>query len=216
MPKKRILFFGANSGCGKTLAAECLARNLGLHVVKVKYDFLSEFSFENASFILNDVFNYCREAKYLLLIDNCNFGKNASLISVLLMLLSEYNKYSDISGLVVVTSKNKRSFLYRSDDILKNFDDAIEILLPSKREIYRLLEMTLSGFQTDILKDSNKSLNKIIDMLEGLSASSIVEITMNAAKISIFNSKHTVNISNDTMIQVIRDTINLYFIDNSK
>ena len=59
MPKQKILLYGV-PGCGKTLSAERIAWNLGLPLLKVRFDSLLSSYFGESASNLRTVFEYCK------------------------------------------------------------------------------------------------------------------------------------------------------------
>ncbi|KAB4837410.1 ATP-binding protein, partial [Bacteroides thetaiotaomicron] len=67
-PTKRILFYGA-PGCGKTLAAQTLASEIGLPMIYVRFDaVISSYLGETAS-NLRKVFDFARQDSYVVFFD---------------------------------------------------------------------------------------------------------------------------------------------------
>ena len=184
IPKKKILLYGA-PGCGKTLCSERIAWNLGLPLLKVRFDsLLSSFFGESAS-NLRMVFDYCRREPVVLLLDECDFiaksrkttqdvGEVPRIVNMLLTLLDEY----EAPGLVIATTNLKVTL---DEALFRRFDDVIEMPMPGTYERKRLLEMTLSA----IPLSPNVDIANIANQLEGCSSANIVLIAQRAAKIGI-------------------------------
>jgi len=190
-PKKKVLLYGA-PGCGKTLAAERLAWNLGLPLLKVRFDSLLSSYFGESASNLRAVFDYCKNEPVVLLLDECDFiaksrttsqdvGEVPRIVNMLLMLLDEYNS----PGLIVATTNLKVSL---DEALFRRFDDVIEIPKPSVNEIKKLLTTTFSAM--NVSKDIDwDSLSK---EFEGHSAANIVSIAQNAAKSCILEGSKIV------------------------
>ena len=183
-PKQKILLYGP-PGCGKTLSAERIAWNLGLPLLKVRFDALLSSYFGESASNLRMVFDYCKKEPVVLLLDECDFiaksrtitqdvGEVPRIVNMLLTLLDEY----DAPGLVVATTNLKVSL---DEALFRRFDDVIELPIPERNERKRLLEMTLSAIELS----SEIDLERISEELEGYSAANIVIIAQRAAKISI-------------------------------
>ena len=183
-PKQKILLYGP-PGCGKTLSAERIAWNLGLPLLKVRFDALLSSYFGESASNLRMVFDYCKKEPVVLLLDECDFiaksrtitqdvGEVPRIVNMLLTLLDEY----DAPGLVVATTNLK---VFLDEALFRRFDDVIELPIPERNERKRLLEMTLSAIELS----SEIDLERISEELEGYSAANIVIIAQRAAKISI-------------------------------
>lgn len=183
-PKQKILLYGP-PGCGKTLSAERLAWNLGLPLLKVRFDSLLSSYFGESASNLRMVFDYCKKDQVVLLLDECDFiaksrittqdvGEVPRIVNMLLTLLDEY----DAPGLVVATTNLKVSL---DEALFRRFDDVIEMPIPEQAERKRLLEMTLSAIPVSPEVD----LEKFADELDGYSSANIVLIAQRAAKIGI-------------------------------
>lgn len=183
-PKRKVLLYGP-PGCGKTLSAERIAWNLGLPLLKVRFDSLLSSYFGESASNLRMVFDYCKHEPVVLLLDECDFiaksrnttqdvGEVPRIVNMLLTLLDEY----DAPGLVIATTNLKVSL---DEALFRRFDDVIEMPMPGESERKRLLEMTLSAIP--ISPDVN--IEKISSQLEGHSAANIVLIAQRAAKIGI-------------------------------
>ena len=141
-PKKKILLHGA-PGCGKTLSAERIAWNLGLPLLKVRFDALLSSYFGESASNLRAVFDYCKREPVVLLLDECDFiaksrvatqdvGEVPRIVNMLLTLLDEYNA----PGLVIATTNLK---IKLDEALFRRFDDVIEIPMPQTEEREKLL-----------------------------------------------------------------------------
>ena len=173
VPKRKILLYGP-PGCGKTLSAERIAWNLGLPLLKVRFDSLLSSYFGESASNLRMVFDYCKSEPVVLLLDECDFiaksrittqdvGEVPRIVNMLLTLLDEY----DAPGLVLATTNLKVSL---DEALFRRFDDVIEMPMPGKLERKRLLEMTLSAIP--VAPDID--MDKISNQLEGYSAANVV------------------------------------------
>lgn len=183
-PKRKILLYGP-PGCGKTLSAERIAWNLGLPLLKIRFDSLLSSYFGESASNLRMVFDYCKNEPVVLLLDECDFiaksrtttqdvGEVPRIVNMLLTLLDEY----DAPGLVLATTNLKVSL---DEALFRRFDDVLEMPIPEKVERKRLLETTLSAIPVS----PDVDLEKISEQLNGYSAANIVLIAQRAAKIGI-------------------------------
>lgn len=183
-PRSKIMLYGP-PGCGKTLGAERLAWNLGLPLMKVKFDAIISSYFGESAANLRAIFEASAEKPCVLLLDECDFiaksrmlgqdvGEIPRIVNMLLMLLDEF----DAPGLLVATT-NLENSLDRA--LFRRFDEVIEITRPTEREIRALFSTTLSAFNVD----SNINWEMIIEKVKGGSAANIVQIAENAAKTSV-------------------------------
>ena len=183
-PKRKILLHGF-PGCGKTLSAERIAWNLGLPLLKVRFDALLSSYFGESASNLRAVFDYCKREPVVLLLDECDFiaksristqdvGEVPRIVNMLLTLLDEYNS----PGLVIATTNLK---IQLDEALFRRFDDVIEIPMPQIEERERLLRMTLSAIRVD----ANTDFRDIAEMMDEYSYANIVLTAQRAAKYSI-------------------------------
>jgi len=191
-PKKKILLHGS-PGCGKTLSAERIAWNLGLPLLKVRFDSLLSSYFGESASNLRAVFDYCKKEPVVLLLDECDFiaksriatqdvGEVPRIVNMLLTLLDEYNA----PGLVIATTNLK---IQLDEALFRRFDDVIEIPMPEIEERKKLLKMTLSAIPLDASID----FHFLADKMDGYSYANIVLTAQRAAKYSILAGNKYVN-----------------------
>lgn len=191
-PRKKILLYGC-SGCGKTMGSERLAWNIGLPLLKVRFDSIISSYFGESASNLRTVFDSSKSSPCVLLLDECDFiataryygkdiGEVPRIVNMLLQLLDEY----DSPGLLVATT-NLENVLDKA--IFRRFDEVLEIPKPEKKEIDKLLKMTLSAIETDKYIDWPA----LVENLNGFSYANIVKVAENAAKNAILSGKDKVN-----------------------
>jgi len=192
-PKRKILLHG-KPGCGKTLSAERIAWNLGLPLLKVRFDALLSSYFGESASNLRAVFDYCRREAVVLLLDECDFiaksrtstqdvGEVPRIVNMLLTLLDEYNA----PGLVIATTNLKITL---DEALFRRFDDVIEIPMPQVEEREKLLRMTLSAIPVSQTVDFRVLANQ----LDGYSYANIVLTAQRAAKYSVLEGNKNVDI----------------------
>jgi AAA+ superfamily predicted ATPase len=193
-PKKKILLHGA-PGCGKTLSAERIAWNLGLPLLKVRFDALLSSYFGESASNLRAVFDYCKREPVVLLLDECDFiaksrvtaqqdvGEVPRIVNMLLTLLDEYNA----PGLVIATTNLK---LTLDEALFRRFDDVIELPMPQIEEREKVLTMTLSAMPVD----KSVSFRAVAEQMDGYSYANIVLTAQRTAKHSVLAGNKTVEI----------------------
>ena len=192
LPKRKILLYG-KPGCGKTLSAERIAWNLGLPLLKVRFDALLSSYFGESASNLRAVFDYCQRDPVVLLLDECDFiaksrtstqdvGEVPRIVNMLLTLLDEYNA----PGLVIAATNLKITL---DEALFRRFDDIIELPMPQIEERERLIKMTLSAIPIS----SSVDFRALSEQLDGCSYANIVLIAQRAAKYSVLEGNKRVD-----------------------
>jgi SpoVK/Ycf46/Vps4 family AAA+-type ATPase len=187
--RKKILLHGY-SGCGKSMAAERIAWDLGLPFYRVRFDtIISSYLGESAS-NLQSLFASISDYPCVLLLDefdiigkrrdtkSSDVGEIHRIVNVLLGLLEEY----DGEGILIATTNLEESI---DKALFRRFDDFIEFPKPGEKEIYELLKMTFSALKLEKQID----LQFIAKDMIGLSYAIVAKIATDAAKKSILSMK---------------------------
>ncbi len=191
LPRKTILLYGP-PGCGKTLSAQRVAWNVGLPLMKVRFDALVSSYFGESATNLRSVFDAAKEQPCVLLLDECDFiarsrvgstdiGEVSRIVNTLLQLMEDY----DAPGLLIATTNIEKSL---DQALFRRFDDVFRVPLPGKVEIEKLLRMTLSGVELT----RGVKWSELVDHLEGLSAAMVVKAAQSAAKSAVLGGKTAV------------------------
>ncbi len=151
-PISRVLFCGP-PGCGKTLAGEVIATELGLPLVVIRFDaVVSSFLGETAS-NLRKVFDYLERGRYVALFDEFDaigkeredateHGELRRVVSSFLQMLDSYHGAS-----LLLAASNHEGMLDRA--LWRRFDEVVFFERPDGEEIRRLLEVKLRGVRRD-------------------------------------------------------------------
>src|SRR5690606_31711989 len=206
-PRKKILLYGS-SGCGKSMAAERIAWDLGLPFYKVRFDsIISSYLGESAS-NLQSLFESIEDYPCVLLLDEFDIigkqrdissndvGEIHRIVNILLGLLEEY----DGAGILIATTNLEGSL---DKALFRRFDDFIELPKPTEKEIVELLKMTFSALK--ISKEIN--LETYAKEIQELSYAIVVKIANDAAKKAVINSNQV--ISSDDLDKALEENLAL-------
>lgn len=194
IPRKKILLHGS-SGCGKSMAAEKIAWDLGLPFYKVRFDsIISSYLGESAS-NLQKLFESIQDYPCVLLLDEFdiigkqrNVGSNDvgeihRIVNILLGLLEEYNG----EGILIATTNLEGSL---DKALFRRFDDFIELPKPNEKDIVELLKISFSALKLNQKINFNDYSKKMV----GMSYAIIVKIANDASKKAIINSSNDISI----------------------
>jgi len=193
-PRKKILLHGS-TGCGKSMAPERIAWELGLPFYKVRFDTLISSYLGESATNLQRLFESIKEYPCVLLLDEFDIigkrrnissndvGEIHRLVNILLGLLEEY----DGEGVLIATTNFEGSI---DTALFRRFDDFIELPKPHEKEIEELLKISFSALKLnrDII------LKNYVEKMVGMSYAIIVKIANDAAKKAIINSDKDISI----------------------
>lgn len=189
--RQKILLYGS-PGCGKTMGAERIAWNIGLPLVKVRFDaMVSSYLGETAS-NLRELFETASTSPCLLFIDEFDaiaksredrqeVGEVRRVVNTFLQLLDEYEPSN---GMLVAATNLTQSL---DQAVWRRFDDVIKVPKPTKTEIRQLLEQSLSSVEIGLI-DWDKSIHEMTDF----SAAQVVRVAQDAAKRAILDREELV------------------------
>ncbi len=186
-PRKKVLFYGS-SGCGKSMAAERIAWDLGLPFYKVRFDtIISSYLGESAA-NLQSLFESIEDFPCVLLLDefdiigkqrnihSTDVGEMHRIVNILLGLLEEYD-----GECILIATTNLEGSL--DNALFRRFDDFIELPKPSEQEIVELLKISFSALKLN----SKIKLEQYAKEMDGLSYAIVVKIASDASKKAIIN-----------------------------
>lgn len=190
-PRQRLLFTGP-PGCGKTFTASALANELGVPLFVVRLDSLITRYLGESLSKLRLIFDTINRSKAVYFFDEFDsigftrdFGNDVGeMRRVLNGFLTQIERLKSESLIIAATNFSERldKALYR------RFDDLVEFGLPGKEEIWKTVEMLLSGVPTSAL-----SKPKVLSAAEGLSFAEITSACEEAVKEKIISGKKKVS-----------------------
>jgi len=190
-PRKTVLLYGP-PGCGKSLGAKRIAWNVGLPLMKVRFDALISSYFGESAANLRSLFVAATEKPCVLLLDECDFiarsrvtnkdiGEASRIVNTLLQLMEEY----DAPGLLVATTNIETSL---DSALFRRFDDVFTVPQPGPAQIEQLLRMTLSA--VSVAEPFNWQ--ALVHELKGRSAAMVVKAARDAVKTAVLQNRKTV------------------------
>lgn len=198
---QKILLYGP-PGCGKSLGAERLAKNLGLPLLKVQLSQLIDSRLGETAKNIKTVFDIANKNPSVLFLDECdalmwsrssNSGENIRemkrVVNTLLQILDEFESQDAI----IVAATNLESSLDFA--IWRRFEETIFMPKPNAVEVKQLLNSLLR-------KDCNWG--EWVQKLEGYSHAEIVKVCQKARKLAFFKQSDAVEAELDEAIAQVK------------
>ena len=187
--RSKLLLCGP-PGCGKTLSAEVIARELDLPLLTAKTDMLISSLLGQTASNLRRLFDYATRRPCVLFLDEfdalarsrTDSGEHNELRRVVNSLLGMIDKFKSRGVLVAAT--NLETTL--DDAIWRRFDDIVHFSAPSAEEIGRHLGILFKNYPL------NFELATVVPKLTGLSYADIERVSQDAIKTSILKKRKSV------------------------
>jgi AAA+ superfamily predicted ATPase len=183
-PMRRVLFSGP-PGCGKTAAAESIAKILYLPLAIVRFDAVVSSYLGETAANLRKVFEYARSRPMVMLFDEFDaigkartdeteHGELKRVVNSFLQLLDAFYGPS-----LMIAATNHQQLL--DSAIWRRFDEVVHFELPDCQAILELLKRSFHQFPVA----PSVSLTATAKHLKGLSFADVERITMDSIKSSI-------------------------------
>ncbi|MGA7793404.1 MAG: ATP-binding protein [Candidatus Acidiferrales bacterium] len=192
-PKKKLLFVGP-PGCGKTLCAKIISRELGLPLLYTRFDaIVSSYLGETAS-NLRKVFDYAASGRWLLFFDEFDaigkrrddeneHGELKRVVNSFLQLLDGFHAPS-----LVVAATNHEELL--DPALWRRFDEIVSFPRPSIQEIARLISMKIRNFPSTEL-----DVKILANSMHGMSHADVERVCFDAIKTCVIENKDKLDAS---------------------
>lgn len=190
LPVRNKLLLCGPPGCGKTLSAEVVAKELGLPLLTAKIDVLISSLLGQTASNLRKLFDYATRQPCVLFLDEfdalarsrTDSGEHNELRRVVNSLLGMIDRFKSRSVLIAATNLDS----VVDNAVWRRFDDVIHFTLPTSEEISRQLELLFKNFPV------NFDIQTAVSKLVGLSFADIERVAQDAIKTSILKRRKAV------------------------
>lgn len=190
LPVRNKLLLCGPPGCGKTLSAEVIAKELGLPLLTARIDVLISSLLGQTATNLRRLFDYATRQPCVLFLDEfdalarsrTDSGEHNELRRVVNSLLGMIDRFKSRSVLIAAT--NLDSVVDHA--VWRRFDDVVHFAQPTPDEITRLLGLLFKNYPV------NFDIATAVPKLAGLSFADVERIAQDAIKTSILKRRKTV------------------------
>jgi SpoVK/Ycf46/Vps4 family AAA+-type ATPase len=191
LPVRSKLLFCGPPGCGKTLGAEVIARELDLPLLTARIDALISSLLGQTATNLRRLFEYASRRPCVLFLDEfdalarsrTDAGEHNELRRVVNSLLGMIDRYQGRG--VFIAATNLESSL--DSAIWRRFDDVVTFDPPSLEQIKGLLNLVFQNFPVNFNIDAS------VPKLNGLSYAEIERIALDAVKTAVLKKRKSVS-----------------------
>ena len=192
-----LLLYGP-PGCGKTSVAEYIAHRSNLPLVTARLDGIISSMLGSTAKNIGRIFEYAEKRPCILFLDEFDaiakarndsheVGELKRVVNSLLQNIDAFNKNS-----ILIAATNHADLL--DPAVWRRFSNTIEIPLPEKEEIIKLLKVYLTPMENSFLNDANK-INIIAENLSETSPSFINTICFSSIKRAVIRNEMTLSFS---------------------
>lgn len=203
-PISKVLFCGP-PGCGKTVTAEALAKELYLPLALVRFDAVVSSYLGETAANLRKVFDFARTRPVVLLFDEFDaigkdresedeHGELKRVVNSFLQLLDGFR-----SNTLTIAATNHQGLL--DSALWRRFDEIVQFPLPTPDEIEQLL---CRQFQ-QITVNAGVRLGATASQLEGLSQADVERVAIDAIKQTLLSDRREIDAGTLT-VAVARQT----------
>lgn len=164
-PTRRVLFCGP-PGCGKTIAAEAMAAELGLPLLYVRFDAVVSSLLGETAANLRKVFDYARRGQWVMFFDefdaigrsrddSTEHGEIKRVVNTFLQIMDNFDGKS-----LIVAATNFEQAL--DPAVWRRFDEVIRFEKPNDNQLKILIRKRLSP-----LRFSNDNIEELANKLSG-------------------------------------------------
>lgn len=190
LPVRNRLLLCGPPGCGKTLSAEVIAKELGLPLLTARIDVLISSLLGQTAANLRKLFDYASRQPCVLFLDEFDAlarsrtdgGEHNELRRVVNSLLGMIDRFKSRSVLVAATNLDS----VVDNAVWRRFDDVVHFAAPTADEIGRLLALLFKNYPV------NFELATVIPKLAGLSFADIKRVAQDAIKTSVLKRRKAV------------------------
>lgn len=188
--RSKVLLCGP-PGCGKTLGAEVLARELGLPLLSIKLDVVISSLLGQTATNLRRMFEYAARKPSVLFIDEFDalartrddayeHNELRRVVNSLLLLIDRYQS----RGLLVAATNLETAL---DTAIWRRFDEVVMLDNPATADIESMLKLQFKNFAIKF------DLEKQIPKLNGLSFAEIERVALDAIKSAVLKKRKSVS-----------------------
>ncbi|MDO5351878.1 MAG: AAA family ATPase [Succinatimonas sp.] len=193
-PTNRVLFCGP-PGCGKTMTANALAKELGLPIAYVHLDGLVSSYLGQTGTNIRKIFEFVKGKRIMLFLDEFDaiakkrddsheLGELKRVVTTLLQNMDEMP-----ANVFLVAATNHQHLL--DPAIWRRFDISILLEEPDEMQRKKLIEKSLQGF----LKEYNIDLQIMVVLTDGMSGAQMQTFLQALGKFCVMKKKKGANIS---------------------
>jgi len=210
-----LLLYGI-PGSGKTSIAKYISNKTGLPLITARFDAIVSSLLGNTSKNIRKIFEYADEKPCILFLDEFDaiakarddqyeLGELKRVINSLLQNIDTFSKSNLLIG-----ATNHPELLDKA--IWRRFNTLIEVGLPNKNEVYKLIETFSKDSNNDFLNDEKKT-NKLIQNLEGKTPSYIKTLFNNVLAQKIIKNKEYLSYE-DILLEIFESKNKEYTIED--